>query len=46
VVDKWTADDGVCDMEFSPDGKTLLVATITGIDIYDTVDWTKTRLLY
>lgn len=45
VVDKWTADVGVCDMAFSPDGKTLLAATITGIDIYDTVDWTKTSLL-
>lgn len=46
VVDKWTADVGICDMEFSPDGKTLLAATITGIDIYDTIDWKKTRLLY
>ena len=46
VVDKWTTDAGVCDMEFSPDGKTLLAATSTGIDIYDTADWKKARLLY
>ena len=46
VVDKWTTDAGVCDMEFSPDGKTLLAATSTGIDIYDTADWKKTRLLF
>jgi WD40 repeat protein len=44
VVDKWTADVHVCDMEFSPDGKYLLTATATGILIYDTVDWKKTNL--
>jgi WD40 repeat protein len=44
VVDKWTADVHVCDMEFSPDGKYLLTANATGVLIYDTVDWKKTNL--
>jgi len=44
VVDKWKADGDVCDMDFSPDGRYLLTATSTGIQIYDTVDWKKTRL--
>ena len=44
VVDKWTADIYVCDMEFSPDGKYLLTATTKGIFIYDTTDWKKTNL--
>ena len=44
VVDKWSSDIFVCDMEFSPDGKYLLTATATGILIYDTVDWKKTNL--
>lgn len=44
VVDKWKADFYVCDMEFSPDGKYVLTATTTGIQIYDTVAWKKTNL--
>jgi WD40 repeat protein len=44
VVDKWTADQYVCDMEFSPDGKFLLTATSTGVFIYDTATWKKTNL--
>jgi WD40 repeat protein len=44
VVEKWTADSYVCDMDFSPDGKYLLTATATGILIYDTVEWKKTSL--
>ena len=44
VIDKWTADTYVCDMEFSPDGKYLLTATNTGVLIYDTVEWKKVNL--
>lgn len=44
VVEKWTADLYVCDMEFSPDGKYLLTATTQGTHIYDTVSWKKERL--
>ena len=44
VVDKWTADSYVCDMEFSPNGKYLLTATDTGVLIYDTADWKKANL--
>jgi len=44
VVDKWKADSYVCDMEFSPDGKYLLTATTSGIQMYDTVNWKKTNL--
>ncbi len=44
VVDKWTADTYVCDMEFSPNGKYLLTATNTGVHIYDTADWKKTSI--
>ena len=44
VVDKWKADFYVCDMEFSPDGKSMLTATTTGVLIYDTVDWKRANL--
>lgn len=44
VVEKWTADLYVCDMAFSPDGKYLLTATASGVDIYDTTDWKKKNL--
>jgi WD40 repeat protein len=44
VVDKWKADFYVCDMDFSPDGRYLLTATTTGIQIYDTVDWKRTNI--
>ena len=44
VVEKWTADLFVCDMEFSSDGKRLLTATSSGAFIYDTLTWKKERL--
>ena len=44
VVEKWTADVYVCDMEFSSDGRYLLTATTSGILIYDTTEWKKTNL--
>jgi WD40 repeat protein len=44
VVEKWTADLYVCDMAFSPDGKYLLTATASGVDLYDTTDWKKKNL--
>lgn len=44
VIDKWTADFRVCDMEFSADGNYLLTATSRGAFIYDTATWKKTKL--
>ncbi|MEJ2256575.1 MAG: hypothetical protein P8X98_06140 [Woeseiaceae bacterium] len=44
VVDKWKADTYVCDMEFSPNGKYLLTATNTGVQIYDTTNWKKKNI--
>jgi WD40 repeat protein len=44
VVDKWKADTYVCDMEFSPNGKYLVTATNTGVQIYDTTNWKKTNI--
>lgn len=44
VVEKWTADLFVCDMEFSSDGKRLLTATSSGVFIYNTLTWKKERL--
>lgn len=44
VVDKWKADTYVCDMEFSPNGKYLLTATNTGVQIYDTTNWKRTNI--
>jgi WD40 repeat protein len=44
VIEKWTADVSVCDMQFSPDGKHLVTATSNGAFIYDTTNWKKTNL--
>lgn len=44
VVEKWTADGSVCDMQFSPDGKYLVTATSRGALIYDTATWKKKDL--
>ena len=44
VVDKWTVDSYVCDMEFSADGRYLLTASTRGAYLYDTDSWKRTRL--
>ena len=44
VIEKWTADSAVCDMQFSLDGKHLVAATSRGAFIYDTMSWKKTKL--
>jgi len=44
VIEKWTADGSVCDMEFSPDGRYLVAATSRGGFIFDTTNWKKTKL--
>ena len=44
VVEKWTADGFVCDMQFSLDGRYLVAATSRGVFIYDTTSWKKTKL--
>jgi len=44
VVEKWTAESSVCDMQFSLDGRYLLAATSRGVYIFDTLDWKKTNL--
>lgn len=44
VVEKWTADIAVCDMQFSPDGNFLVTATSKGAFRYDTTKWKKQNL--
>ncbi len=44
VVEKWTADIAVCDMQFSPDGSYLVTATSRGAFRYDTTNWKKKNL--
>ena len=44
VVEKWTADSSVCDLQFSPDGRWLLVANSKGAHLYDTRTWKARRL--
>ena len=44
VVEKWTADSAVCDLQFSEDGKYLVAATSRGLFIFDTTSWKKTKL--
>ena len=44
VVEKWTADSFVCDMQFSLDGRYLVAATSRGVFIFDTTNWKKTKL--
>ena len=44
VVEKWTADSFVCDMQFSLDGRYLVAATSRGVFIFDTTSWKKTKL--
>lgn len=39
VVEKWTADYFVYDLEFSPDGKYLLVAGSSGARLHDAQTW-------
>ena len=39
VVEKWTADYFVYDLEFSPDGKYLLVAGSSGAIHYGAETW-------
>lgn len=43
VVEKWTADSAVCDLQFSMDGKQLVAATSKGVVSYDTTSWKKTK---
>lgn len=43
VIDKWTADRSVCDLEFSPNGKHLVAATSRGVYVFDTATWKKTH---
>ncbi|MDH4018908.1 MAG: WD40 repeat domain-containing protein [Xanthomonadales bacterium] len=45
VVEKWTADGFVCDMQFSLDGRLLVAASSKGVFIFDTSSWKKTRLV-
>jgi WD40 repeat protein len=42
VIDKWTADSSVCDLQFSPIGKLLVAATSKGVILIDTMTWKKT----
>jgi hypothetical protein len=44
VTEKWRAENYVCDMAFSPDGRFLLTATDRGIFLYDTANWNKEKL--
>lgn len=44
VIEKWTAEGSVCDMQFSPDGRYLVAATSRGVFIFDTKNWKKTKL--
>lgn len=44
VIEKWTAESAVCDLQFSLDGKYLLAATSRGVYLFDTLDWKKTNL--
>ena len=44
VVEKWTAERSVCDLEFTPDGKHLVAATSRGVFIFDTESWKKANL--
>jgi hypothetical protein len=45
VVIKLNPKGGMtCDLEFSPDGRHLLIANQRGAHIYDTTAWTSTRL--
>lgn len=44
VTEKWGAGISVCDMQFSPDGRYLVTATLRGIFIFDTTTWKKSRL--
>lgn len=45
VVKKLNPRGGMtCDLEFSPDGRHLLIANQRGVHIYDTTAWTSTRL--
>lgn len=44
VIEKWTADIAVCDMQFSPDGNFLVTATSKGAFRYDTTRWKKINL--
>jgi WD40 repeat protein len=45
VLDKWTANSSVCDLQFSPDGKLLVAATSRGVILIDTMTWKKTGRL-
>ncbi len=45
VIEKWTADSSVCDMQFSLDGRYLVAATSRGAFIFDTTSWKKTKLI-
>jgi hypothetical protein len=44
VIEKWTADSSVCDMQFSLDGKFLVAATSRGVFVFDTTSWKKRNL--
>jgi WD40 repeat protein len=44
VIEKWTADRSICDMQFSPDGKYLVTATSRGVFLFDTTSWKKTDI--
>ena len=43
VIEKWTADTAVCDLQFSIDGKLLVAATSKGLYSFDTTNWKRTK---
>jgi len=43
VMEKWTADDAVCGLVFSRDGKRLVEANSRGLYVYDTSSWKKSK---
>ena len=44
VVEKWTSDIAVCDLQFSKDGASLFAATSKGIFLFNTTNWKKKDL--
>jgi WD40 repeat protein len=44
VIEKWTIESSVCDLQFSHDGKHLVAATSRGVFIFDTTLWKKVNL--